>query len=243
MQLQVRQFEWDESQHPREPSGQETGGQFTPEGGGNILGKEQRGLNRTNKIPTIAESPIRFLIKGALDEAKLPDLHYDGLAKINFREGELIPAQSQGKVVEAYGIYDSNTREITLASNARSQTDDLFNRLGTGNIHVIGGATILHEIGHHVHLAKLTDRVAEDWESISQNGKTAGISAYARTNRGEHFAEAYRAYAKGGNARARLRNLEPGAYQFMTRLFRDPKMYLPKGQFTSANKLWSRYSG
>src|SRR4030095_16172750 len=130
------------------------------------------------------------------------------------------------------------------ASNARSQTDDMFNRLGTSNIHVFGGETVLHEIGHHVHLAKLNLDASDEWKKISGNGQDARITAYARTNRGEHFAEAYREYQRGGTHRKRFKTLEPRSYAFMQKITSHPAKWLePKGIVTQSPELrWQRYT-
>lgn len=164
------------------------------------------------QLPPIDDGPAAFLVRRELEEADLPQLHYDGLTRIGFSENEYIRAEvGDGRIVEAYGAYYPSTRQILLTSNA--------NR-GGSNIAVFGGATVLHEMGHHVHMAKLTDAAAKQWAEISNNGQNARISAYARTNRGEHFAEAYREYSRRGTHRARLKNLEPDAYKFMQGLMR-----------------------
>ncbi len=82
---------------------------------------------------------------------------------------------------------------------------------------------VLHEIGHHVHLAKLDSASSDEWASISRKGKAARISAYARTNTGEHFSEAFQAYARGGAHREKLRKLEPKTHNFMSRLWKTPR--------------------
>jgi hypothetical protein len=178
--------------------------------------------------PTIAHGPTAFLIKQQLEES-IPAEHQDLLIGIDFREGQLIHAQTTIGLIDALGLYHSQYRTITLSSNAK-------------NIEVIGGGTVLHEMGHHVHIAKMTDEAAEQWNVISQGGSRAMISAYARTNQGEHFAEAYRAYAQGGGKRAALKNLEPASYKFVQSVFRknSPKL-LPNGQMNVRN-FWGRYS-
>ncbi|MCK9597580.1 MAG: hypothetical protein M0R06_00990 [Sphaerochaeta sp.] len=173
----------------------------------------------------IDDSPVAWLIDMELKEANLPPMHTDGIF-ITFREGELIRAGA----ISAYGDYSLETGEIRLASNAE-------------NIHVIGGATVLHEIGHHVQLKKLTAAAAAEWEGISRNGIGAFISAYARNNRGEHFAEAYRAYARGKNYRAKLRVLEPASYKFMQSLFKTASIkLLPEGERVDSLESHRRYS-
>lgn len=180
---------------------------------------------------TIADSPTDWLVEIELEEAKLPLSHTDGLVEINFNEGSLIQNKYEGKITEAYGVYNPVSKVITLSSNA-------------DNVAVYGGNTILHEIGHHVHLANMTNEAALEWSKISvNNGAFARISAYARTNQGEHFAEAYRAYARGGSYRAGLRNLEPNTYNFMRNLFKENSKYiLPENEFAGIDQFWIRYN-
>lgn len=173
--------------------------------------------------PEIADSPTKWLAEMELKE--IPEHHVDGLERIEFEEKVLIP--SAGTSGGAYGVYYPDLRTIRMASNA-------------DNIHVYGGRTLFHEVGHHVHMSRLTDAAAKEWNSISDGGKNARISAYARTNQGEHFAEAYRQYLKGGNDRAALKRLEPRAYRFMQSLMKkgSAKM-LPVGKRAKVD--WSRY--
>ena len=56
---------------------------------------------------------------------------------------------------------------------------------------------LAHEIGHHVHLSRMTAKACDEWANISNSAKTAGLSQYERNNTGEHFAEAYKAYFGG----------------------------------------------
>ena len=242
---------WDEGAHPREPAGSPEGGQFGP-GGGSGSGTPGQGdagsggggdgagsapgrmLTRSHTLPPIeARGAFTALVRAELEDADLPDAHHDGLAQIKFETG-VIRANTTLGVVEAYGIYDTTTREITLQTNA--------NR-GDANIHTFGGATVLHEIGHHVHTGRLTREAADEWGALSQKGSVARISAYARTNQGEHFAEAYRAYARGGHSRAKLKALEPDSYKYMGRVFRSPKVFLPSGQFAPPSEFEARYRG
>lgn len=184
--------------------------------------------------PTIANGPTAFLVKLELEEAQLPDSHTDGLGEIGFTENAYIGyRRGDGSIGEAYGDYDPRTHKIRLASNAP----------GGGNIGVYGGKTILHEIGHHVSCSKITDDAAARWQAYSGNGEHARISAYARTNRGEHFAECYRAYTSGDDKRRALKNLEPLAYAFMRRLMRanSPDL-LPIGVFADLNTWQTRYT-
>ncbi len=184
--------------------------------------------------PTIANSPTAFLVKLELEDAQLPDSHTDGLGEIGFTENAYIGyRRGDGSIGEAYGDYDPRTHKIRLACNAPNG----------GNIGVYGGKTILHEVGHHVACAKMSDEAAARWAAYSQNGQTARISAYARTCRGEHFAEVYRAYASGADKRRALKTLEPLAYKFVQRLFRmnSPDL-LPDGVFANPNTWQTRYT-
>jgi hypothetical protein len=158
----------------------------------------------------------------------LPAQHLDGLDKVQFREGEWISSRTvDGNIIDAAGTYDPATKVITLSSNK-------------DNVNVYGRNVAAHEVGHHVHMAKLTDKAATEWNKISEGGQHARISAYARTCQGEHFAEAYRAYYNGGHARAALKNLEPASYKFMASLNRSgSSSVLPAG--TMAKLDWSRY--
>lgn len=152
----------------------------------------------------------------------IPEEHYDGMSKISSGTQGIgmetgIRVDGGSAVVRVLGFYRPSTAEIVLS--------------GGDNIATIGGGTLHHEIGHHVHERRLTAEADREWREISNNGRNAAISAYARTSRGEHFAEAYRSYAKGGNDRARLRRSEPRAYQFMAKVFRKgSKMLNPEGR-------------
>ena len=195
-------------------TGAEHGGEFTSKEGageGGALLEVRTGLDEDSPdLPPIDEGAGSSLVKIQLRDAKLPPSHTANLVGIGFREGGLAFRKSTGEIIEAYGVYYTERRRIELSLNAP----------GGSNIHVFGGGTVLHEIGHHVHLARLTDQAADEWAAYSENGLQARISAYARTNRGEHFAEAYRAYARGGSDRAKLKALEPKAYAFMRSLWR-----------------------
>ena len=85
--------------------------------------------------------------------------------------------------------------------------------------------TVFHEVGHHVHVSKMTDAAAAEWQGISSNGDNCRISNYGRTDTGEHFAEAYRYYASG--RQLSLRTHEPATHTFMQRVF-DPTSGLLK---------------
>lgn len=172
------------------------------------------------------DSPTASLNEMTIRDAKLPETHTDGLGQIRFVEQSYIKATNPaGQSVDAYGTYDPRTKVINLSSNA-------------DNIALIGGAVVLHEMGHHVHLSKITDEASREWAGISRNGESCRISAYGRTNQGEHFSEAYRLYARGGTYRAKLRNAEPDSYKFMAKIFKGKGM-LPAGE--QAQLDWKRY--
>jgi hypothetical protein len=177
----------------------------------------------------VEESPIDWVVKNQLSDADLPISHTDGLGSIAFNEDDLIRGRFTTDITGAYGMYDPRSKVITLASNA-------------DNVHVIGAETVIHEIGHHVHLSRITDDAATIWADISKNGTRALISNYAKSNQGEHFAEAYRAYARGDRYRKTLKNLEADSYRFMTILFRSNSKYLlPEGSEIGLDQFWIRY--
>lgn len=171
-------------------------------------------------------SPTNFLVRMELKE--LPAHHLDGLSKVQFKESEWIRCQTARGILDASGTYQPETRVITISSNK-------------DNVHVYGGNTVAHEVGHHVHFCKLTDAAAKEWTEYSEKGQAARISAYARTNQGEHFAEAYRAYFRGGSARAALKNIEPRAYKFMASLNKAGSSRMV-GDGHLAPIQWGRYS-
>ena len=176
--------------------------------------------------PVVGDSPTAFLIEYKLKE--LPENHMDGLRSVDFIENQFAQSRdATGKITEAYGVYWPSRQIIQMSSNE-------------DNVRVIGGGTIVHEVGHHVHLYKMTDEGAAAWAAISKNGATASISAYARTNQGEHFAEVYRAYMLGGDKRKKLKALEPQSYKFMRGI---DKHLLPIGEYANTDNWFSRYEG
>lgn len=180
----------------------------------------------------IEQGPFDFIVRLTLEDAKLPASHTDGLRRIEFVEGDYVGG-------DAFGTYTPGSDTIRLASNPPKEKGPL------GNIYTYGGATVLHEIGHHVHMAKLTNEAAREWESYSRGGRSGRISAYARKSSGEHFAECYRAYARGKGERRKLRNIEPWAYKFLQPLFssRGAKKFLPEGIAADEHEQWARYHG
>ena len=147
---------------------------------------------------------------------KLPAEHIDRLEKIEFNEGGLIKTTRQnGESGNAYGTYEPAWNKITLAADQK-----LLSTAGT----------VEHEVGHHVHLAKMDTATAQEWASISDNGRNAKISAYARTCAGEHFAEVYRSYYQSIGRRKELQQWEPAAYDFMKNKIVNGKGLLPDGE-------------
>ena len=66
--------------------------------------------------------------------------------------------------------------------------------------------------------------------AISDNGKNARISSYARVSRGEHFAEAYRHFYLEKDFRLHLKKHEPLVYNFFQRMHKPgSKMLHPNG--------------
>jgi len=149
----------------------------------------------------------------------IPAAHLDGLWEIKGSSGVL---QSGGTA--AVGLYHPNQYTVEASSSST-----LYER-----------TTVPHEVGHHVHLSKLNNRAVGEWNRISQGGSTAKVSSYARTNTGEHFAEAYARYYGGPTDRANLEKLEPKAHAFMSKL--SGKL-LPPREFASLLDTNARYMG
>ena len=111
--------------------------------------------------------------------------------------------------------------------------------------------TPIHELGHHVHMAKISDAASNEWAALSKGGKACKISNYGKTNTGEHFAEAFRNYAdttqpsKPGFQAPRewLKKQEPAVYSFMERLWSNPSMWYGKGQRAKFSQHDVRYNG
>jgi ATP-dependent protease ClpP protease subunit len=227
-EVQVADLEleaFDPTKHPRHDKGTREGGRFREkdrgaEGVPSVATEEDARATDAATLPVHIEPGAGdWLVRHALAEAGLPASHYEDLEAIKFVEGGWDYSEDAGNIA---GKYDPKVRTIFLALN---------NRGAANNIAVFGGGTVLHEIGHHVHLAKLTEPAAEEWALYSRRGQSARISAYARTNQGEHFAEAYRAYTKGPDTRRKLKNLEPEAYKFMAKVCRpNSPALLPPGQ-------------
>jgi len=138
----------------------------------------------------------------------------------------------------AKGRYNGNNGQIEMNSEQVA-------RVAPEEAAAFTAKTLSHEIGHHALLSKISEAAAAEWLTLSQGGKKARLSKYARQDANEHFAEAFAAYsnvgAKGGGwkgeiERARLRKLEPKAYAFMVRLWKDKAMWRPVGQVVYVEK-------
>jgi len=213
-------------------------GGFQP---GNSCGGGGNGLSGLILAPSDAEGEAMTRLEGVIDPKDplaatmlraiardIPSEHYKGLATVSSgMQGVDITTRvkvSDGTdVVRVLGYYSPSTAEIVLS--------------GGDNVATVGGGTLQHEIGHHVHERRLTPEADREWRGISDNGRNAAVSAYARTSRGEHFAEAYRCYARGERDRRRLRNAEPRAYAFMAKVFKKgSKMLYPDGRLGDLDK-------
>jgi len=149
--------------------------------------------------------------RSMIEMADLPSQHTNGIKEIQF-ETDLSRMSDE---CNSLGYYNAQARTIVLFDSAQ----------------MIDEGIPLHEIGHHVHLSKMTPAAADYWTDISQNGKNARIESYAKTNEYEHFAVAYKYYANGGSDRRRLKDMEPEAYRFVDKLFKDKGNLLPKGKY------------
>lgn len=181
-----------------------------------------------------AKAKVAAKIKEAFRDMDVPASALDGLATI----------RSTIMFQKAYqGEYRGET--LTVNINADSFYDKGgWQDFGEGSPVQTIGKTVAHEMGHHVHLSKLSDIAANEWARLSDNGRTCKISAYGRTNTTEHFAETFAAYAhstftrqdeRGGLrnsqfTRGTLKMLEPEVYAFMERLWSDRSMWRQDGE-------------
>lgn len=178
-------------------------------------------------------------MKNAIQEglravAKLPAQHLDGIRSVNFVKGF-------GRR-RANGTYQGFGAHISLL-NART----IQQMTGPGEAKWYSArGTAIHEVGHHVHMSKLTDDAAREWAMLSRGdsrygGGSAKISDYARTDYTEHFAEAYRAYHLGGEHVDRLKALEPRVHAFMVKVHEPRSSYLlPRGSTSEYRSRASR---
>lgn len=186
---------FDESKHPRHGRGTKEGGKFREKDEGSV---------------PVDDHARAGIVRKTIDEANLPAAHTDMLQGIHFHDVSKDPKDippAERLQPGAVGLYSHWNQRIILAVNPQY------------DLQVYGGKTVLHEIGHHVHITKMTRQAANAWAVLSDRGKAARISAYARTNAAEHFAEAYRAYASGSGTRAKLKTLEPDVHAFMESVF------------------------
>lgn len=214
--VQALEEDFDEAKHPRDDSGK-----FAPAGGG---GGEDKGDG-----DSVAKGGRGALLRdsGGLGEGNdeqvitqwlqsAPGEHRTGIEYISVEETEELKGG-------AIATYTTRNGRITLC--LESDKNDF-----------------MHEVGHHVHLARMTSVAARDWEGISQRGSTARVSAYARCGTTEHFAEAYASYAAGGNLRARLGRLEPKTFAFMERVFNPAsELLFPNGRLAPLGQRYDRY--
>ena len=168
--------------------------------------------SKPNPPMVLDEHPNAYSVADRLNDAELPELHTDGLERIKFADDPIFTGQ-----------YDVPTRTIVLAGSG-----DRANKAAYGT-------TVVHEVGHHVYFYKLTDDAYNEWEVLSDGGKNARISSYARTNSTEHFAVAYQAY--WGGKSFSLAQQEPAAHAFMKTI---KGKLLPRGTFVEASKAGRR---
>lgn len=161
---------------------------------------------------------------------KIPKLAWDGVKGLQVRLEE---AYKPGVT----GYYQPDKERVNIIAQKKGH---------------LSRNTPIHELGHHVHMAKLTDAAHNEWAELSNGGKACKISNYGRTNTGEHFAEAFRNYADTAEPKGKpgflaprewLKKQEPATYSFFERLYSDPSMWHAKGKrapLADANK---RYHG
>jgi len=191
-------------------------------------------------------------LREGLRDLDLPDAVLDGLTGIEicFENQLAVPAgllvRSQDEGLPIKGFYTGAQRKAQLNAtyfadpwiydDADRKPREVEARLAAEGGDRVVSKTAAHEMGHHAHLSKLGAQAALEWERLSAGGSLCRISDYGRTNTTEHFAEAFASYARpgaggGGMNRKALKALEPKAYAFMERLWRDKSMWQPKGQF------------
>lgn len=109
----------------------------------------------------------------------LPDEETDGIREINLLE-EFGPPSSFNPEVSIYGKYSPFRRRIRLYLFGHQEE------------------TLKHEVGHHVHLNRLSDAARDRWKTFYEtgdNGKEEPVgkmpTGYATTDEGEGFAEVY----------------------------------------------------
>jgi len=166
---------------------------------------------------------------GLLD---LPSLATDGLTG-------LVMATSREMDDDPHKVVTGSYNGSRIRLNSQYLGDKYGNAENTA-------LTLGHEVGHHVHLSKISDAAAAEWADISRGGATCKLSKVGLANAAEHFAEAFWKYAAKWSTvddfgryapeREKLRKLEPKAHAFMERLWVDKAMWRPKGQVEYVEK-------
>lgn len=184
------------------------------------------------------QSITEAITKEAVKLLDLPETATDGVNGLVMALGSEMMVRGGGGpggglfLQVAKGRYNGNNGQIEMNSEQVA-------RVAPEEAAAFTAKTLSHEIGHHALLNKITDAAAAEWLTLSQGGKKARLTKYARQDANEHFAEAFAAYsnvgAKGGGwkgetERARLRKLEPKAFAFMERLWKDKATWRPMGQ-------------
>jgi hypothetical protein len=180
------------------------------------------------------------------DKYEIPEMALDELDRIEVRgsgDWERAPWQSDppagdyAATVLVGGMGLDGKKKHTVESHVRLNRDFAHTLVGESVRQGIArnASTFVHEIGHHVHLSKLSLKAFEEWRSLSDRGRNAKITSYATTNEAEHFAEAFSAYCCAGvghrnENRQLLSLLEPKVSGFMERLMRTPEMWVQKGK-------------
>lgn len=193
----LRQQKFYSEDQPRVPMGESGGGEFTKGEAGIPVNASEREFHET--------------VNGQL--RSLPPEHIAGIASvrvINFIPGDHASAIELKRAgftnVATAGIYEPKDHTIIVRHDMLDED------------------VLIHEVGHHVQETLLTKEEKSEWASLKG---TAKISAYARKDANEHFAEAYRCYfgserlgtvISDWTDRETLRQLEPKAFAFMERL-------------------------
>jgi len=159
------------------------------------------GMETNLPSPTKEMKATQLKVQAHLSKANFPEGTLDGLGSVNVTDNIL----GNDEIVGWYDGWGSNRGNI-LISGADPEN----------------AVEVLHEVGHHVHLSKLSDESSKEWSEISNKGNNCRVSSYGRTNTGEHFAEAFQKFSLGGANRARLGKLEPKTHAFMARLWKNP---------------------
>jgi hypothetical protein len=132
------------------------------------------------------------------------------------------------------GDYQGMTKQVRV--NSTHYALRLTPREGTTRAEHVAN-TIAHEVGHNAHLSKISDSAAVEFSKLSYNGQKCKITSYGTDSTAEHFAEAFKHYARPGKMRERLKDLEPETHAFMQRLWGSPGMWQPKPAY-KLNRRW-----